>query len=199
MQFHFTLSTTLAFALALFSHPLAVSMDMPCFILAVMRYFASLATVFWKTCVAGDTWWAMRRSRACQKLQETASIKRYLFVGCLLPLILTIVPLSIDLLKADTDLAPQFGGSGCWITQPLSLVFFFFVPFFISCIINVTLVVLTLRTLKTSLNESRVLQKSTESQYSWQVYVKLFIIIGLGWNIGFVAIYRAYSYSCPLW
>ena len=152
MQFHFTLSTTLAFALALFSHPLAVSMDMPCFTLAVMRYFASLATVFWKTCVAGDTWWAMRRSRACQKLQETASIKRYLFVGWLLPLILTIVPLSIDLLKADTDLAPQFGGSGCWITQPLSLVFFFFVPFFISCIINVTLVVLTLRTLKTSLN-----------------------------------------------
>ena len=193
MQFHFTLATTLAFGLAMFS-PLAVGMGMACFILAVTRYFASLAAVFWKTCVAGDTWRAMRRSRACQQLQETPSIKRYLLIGWLLPLILTIVPLSIDLSKADTDLAPGFGGSGCWITRPLSLVFFFYVPFFISIITTVTLLVLTVWNLKTAFKESRILQKSKDSQHSWQVYAKLLIVMGLGWNVGFVAMWLDSTY-----
>ena len=188
MQFNLVLALALAIALLLLS-PLASDVDKLCFTLAVLKYFAFLASFVWMTCVAGDTCWALRRSLACRNPQKGPNLLRYLLIGWFLPSIITIILLSIDLSKADTSLAPQFGGRGCWITRKLPLVLFFFVPFFISVILNIVLFMLTVRFLKSAFQESNVIRKSKDSQHPWRVYVKLFIIMGLTWLVGCVAIW----------
>ena len=183
MQFNFVLAMALSTALLLFS-PLARDVDRLCFTLAVLKYFAFLSTFVWMTCVAGDAWWALR-----SQLQERASILVYLLVGWLLPLIFTAITLSVDLSDVDPNFDPQFGGPGCWITQRLPLILYFFVPFFITTTLNVVFFLLTIRTLKTAFQVSETLKKSKNLQHPWQVYLKLFIIMGLAWLVGFVAIW----------
>ena len=188
MQFNLVLALALAIALLLLS-PLASDVDKLCFTLGVLKYYAFLSSFVWMTCVAGDTCWALRRSQACRRSQKGPSLLRYLLIGWLLPLVLTIILLSIDLSETDTSLAPQFGGRGCWITRKLPLILFFFVPFFISVTLNIVFFLVTVRFLKTAFQESKVLQKSKDTQHPWQVYLKLFIIMGLAWLVGFVAIW----------
>ena len=186
MQFNLVLAMALAIALLLLS-PLASDVDKLCFTLGVLKYYAFLSSFVWMTCVAGDTWWALRRSRICR--QKEPNLLRYLLIGWLLPLILTITILSIDILAADTSLAPQFGGRGCWIRRKLPLILFFFVPFFISVTSNIMFFLLTVRFLEIAFLESNVLRKSKDPQHPWHVYLKLFAIMGLTWLIGFVAIW----------
>ena len=188
MQFNLVLALALAILLLLLS-PLASDVDKPCFTLAVLKYYAFLASFVWMTCVAGDTCWALRRSLACRNPQKGPCLLWYLLIGWLLPLVLTIILLSIDLSEIDTSLAPQFGGRGCWITRKLPLILFFFVPFFISVIFNILLFVLTVRFLKSAFQESYVIRKSKDTQHPWRVYVKLFTIMGLTWLVGCVAIW----------
>ena len=188
MQFNLVLAMALYIALLLFS-PLASDVDKLCFTLGVLKYFSFLASFVWMTCVAGDTWWALRRRRASQHSLKRPRLLRYLMIGWLLPLVLTLILLSIDLSEADTSISPHFGGRGCWITEKLPLILFFFVPFFISVASNIAFFLLTVRFLKTSFKESDVLRKSKTSQHPWQVYVKLFIIMGLTWLVGCVAIW----------
>ena len=188
MQFNLVLAMALAIALLLLS-PLASDVETLCFTLGVMKYYAFLASFVWMTCVAGDTCWALGRSRACQHPQKGSNLLRYLLIGWLLPLILTITLLSIDLSKTETRFTPQFGGSGCWITQKLPLILFFFVPVFVGISLNIGFFLLTVRQLKTAFQESNVLRKSKDTQHPWKVYLKLFIIMGLAWLVGFVAIW----------
>ena len=187
MQFNLVLALAFAMSLLLLSS-LANDMYRVCFILGVLKYFAFLSSFVWMTCVAGDTCWALR-SRVCRRLVEGASLLRYLLIGWLLPLVLSISLLSIDLSKSDTPFAPQFGGRICWITQKLPLILFFFVPFFICVTLNSVFFLLTVGLLKTSSMESKALRKSKDTQHLWKVYLKLFSIMGLAWVIGFVAIW----------
>ena len=188
MQSNLVLAMALAIALLLLS-PLASDVDKLCFTLGVLKYFAFLASFVWMTCVAGDTWRALGRSRACQHPLEGPSLRLYMLIGWLLPSILTITLLLIDLSKIGTRFAPQFGGSSCWITQKLPLILFFFVPFFVNVVLNIGFFLLTMRQLKTAFKESNVLRKSNDTQHPWKVYLKLFIIMGLAWLVGFVAIW----------
>ena len=188
MQFNLVLAMALSISLLLLS-PMANVVDKLCFILGVLKYFSFLASFVWMTCVAGDTCWALRRIRAAQHSQKGPGLLWYLLIGWLLPLVMTIILLAIDLSEVDTSLAPQFGGRGCWITEKVPMILFFFVPFVLSVTSNIVFFLLTVRFLKTSFQESGVLQKSKNSQHPWQVYVKLFIIMGLSWLVGCVAIW----------
>ena len=188
MQFNLVLAMALAIALLLLS-PLASDVDKLCFTLAMLKYYTFLASFVWMTCVSGDTWWALKTSNVCGQSQRGRSLLCYLLIGWLLPLILAVIVFSIDLSGADTSFAPQFGGRGCWISQKLPLILFFFVPFFICVTLNTMFFLLTVGFLKTAFEESHALQKSKDTQHPWQVYLKLFIIMGLAWLVGFVAIW----------
>ena len=188
MQFNLVLAMAFAIALLLFS-PLATEEDKLCVSLAVLKYYAFLASFVWMTCVAGDTWWALRKSTACQFSHVGSSIVAYLLLGWLLPFIMTITVLSVDLSNVETSFAPRFGGSGCWITQKLPLILFFFLPFFISVVLNIVFFILTIRMLKTAFLASNAIRKSNESQHPWHIYIKLFIIMGLTWLVGFAAVW----------
>ena len=187
MQFNLVLALAFAMSLLLLS-PLVNDSYKVCFILGVLKYFAFLSSFVWMTCVAGDTCWALR-NQVCRRLAEGTSLLRYLLIGWLLPLILSITLLSIDLSKADTSFAPQFGGRSCWITQKLPLILFFFVPFYISVTLNLVFFLLTVGLLKTHSQESKILRKSKNTQHLWRVYLKLFTIMGLAWLGGYVAIW----------
>ena len=188
MQFNLVLALALAIVFLLLS-PLASGVDKVCITLGVLKYFAFLASFVWMTCVAGDTWWALGRSRACQHAPEVPSLLWYLLIGWLIPSIMAITLLSIDLSKAETRFAPRFGGSSCWMTQKLPLILFFFVPVFVNVTLNIGFFLLTVRLLKTAFHESNALRKSNNIHHPWKVYLKLFIIMGLAWLIGFVAIW----------
>ena len=69
MQFNLVLAMALYIALLLLS-PLASDVDKLCFTLGVLKYFSFLASFVWMTCVAGDTWCALRRRRAPQHSQK---------------------------------------------------------------------------------------------------------------------------------
>lgn len=186
LQCNLVCAMALATALLLFS-PLAVDVENLCAILAGFKYMAYLATFFWMTCVAANTWWVLRPSRACMPDNPHRSLLKHVLPTWLFPFIMLIVAYTLDHTDIPVKYRPQFGGLACWFTQRSALMYYFFVPVAICIVINTVLFILTSIALRQAFQNSASVRSTRGRSSEFRVYAKLFILMGLTWTVGFVA------------
>ena len=186
MQFQLSLALCLSTGLLLIS-PLAASNARVCSILASMKYFSYLTSFAWMTCIAGDTWWVLKKSESCIKDNPDRSIVKYSLICWLLPFVISMLVFGLDYLSISSEYKPQFGGWACWIANMTGTLIYFFATVSACIVINIIFFSLSIASLRKTFEDSNMILKTTDKNRELRVYLKLFILMGLTWAIGIIA------------
>ncbi len=183
MQFNMSLALLLAFVAWLVGSYLPEH-EQSCKAFAVIRYFAFLAAFAWMTNIAVDTWRLFRPHAQLLSPDETTTpFYAYHLFGWAGPFLLSGLVMIIDFVDVPPSFKPNFGPPFCWIVGKM-LVYYFFIPTGLLFVTNIILFICTAFTLRTSFKESNAVVK--KRQRNFQVYVKLFLLMGITWSLGFV-------------
>lgn len=182
MQFNLTLALLLAF-LAWFVGSFLTNHPQVCQVFAAIRYFTFMATFTWMTNIAVDTWRLFRpHAQLISPDETTTPLSMYHLCGWLGTLILSCLVFMLDFLDIPSGFKPNFGPPYCWIVgRPL--IIYFFIPTGLLLFTNVTLFICTSLALRASFEESSVVVRKDKRNF--QVYWKLFLLLGLTWALGF--------------
>ena len=186
MQFQLCLALGLSTRLLILT-PIAVSHPPLCYILSVIKYFSYMSTFAWMTCVAGDTWWVLKKSESCIQDNPNHSLVKYFLVSWLLPLMISGLVVGLDYLPIPDQYKPKFGGWACWITNMKGILLYFVTPVSAFITINMIFFVLTSFSLRKTFKSANEVRQSTDKSKQYCVYFKLLILMGLTWTIGIIA------------
>ena len=186
MQFQLSLALCLSTGLLLTS-PLAASNAKVCSILASMKYFSYLASFAWMTCIAGDTWWVLKKTESCIKDNPDRSIVKYSLICWLLPLQISVLVFGLDYSPMPSEYKPQLGGLACWIANMSSTLIYFFAPVSACVTMNIIFFWFAIASLRKTFEGSNMVRKTTDKNKEIRVYLKLLILMGLTWAIGIIA------------
>lgn len=176
--------------------PWAVPVRQLCTAVGMLMHWAFLASFFWMNVIAIDMWLVFRPDSFYQvrpgNWQKKAFI-RYALYACIVPSVIVLSAFCLDLLEMDSTVRPFYGVGICWIAQQNSLILFFGVPLGLLLLINSLFFVLTARGLFITLRSSSDLSHSGASKSYLQVYLKLFVLMGVTWGLAFVATLLKYD------
>uniref|UniRef100_T1JFW2 G-protein coupled receptors family 2 profile 2 domain-containing protein n=1 Tax=Strigamia maritima TaxID=126957 RepID=T1JFW2_STRMM len=156
-----------------------------CEFIAVMMHFCFLSSFFWMNVMAVD----ICRTFTVLQYHSTSSAKKYKqYASYAWGFSALIVGSSIivDNSNLFPTLKPNYGNAMCWISQRRGLLVFFAVPLAILLIENVIFFILTARGICRTTEEVKSIKK-TKQKIRFFLYVKLALIMGFTWIIGFVA------------
>ena len=182
MQFNLTLALLLAF-LAWFVGSFLTDHPQVCQVFAAIRYFAFMASFAWMANIAVDTWRLFRpHAQLISPDETTTPWSMYHLGGWLGTLILSSLVFMLDFLDIPSGFKPNFGPPYCWIVGR-SLIIYFFIPTGLLLFTNITLFICTSLALRALFQESSVVVRKKKRNF--QVYLKLFLLIGVTWALGF--------------
>lgn len=159
-----------------------------CALLGVLTHWFFLASFFWMNVMSFDIWRTF-----CTINQGNRSRTMFLCYsayawGC--PTILTLVGWILDMNGIDSY-GPQYGQKLCWISNKRGLAVFFVMPVAILLSANVFLFSSTVMSILKQKKETHYLRsrdpKRSHNNIRFVLYIKLALIMGLGWIFGFVA------------
>ena len=183
MQFNLTLALLMAFLVWLVGSHLS-EYHTTCQVFAVVRYFAFMAAFAWMTNIAVDTWRLFRPNAQLISPDETTTpLSMYHLSGWLGTLILSVLVSVLDFLDISSGFKPNFGPPYCWIVGK-ALIYYFFIPTGLLLLTNIILFICTTLALRASFEESNVVVRKDKRNF--QVYLKLFLLMGITWALGFV-------------
>ena len=183
MQFNLTLALLLAFLAWLVGSHLP-EYHTACQIFAVIRYFAFIAAFAWMTNIAVDTWRLFRPNAQLISPDETTTpLSMYHLCGWLGTLVLSVLVSMLDFLDIPSSFKPNFGPPYCWIVGK-ALIYYFCIPTGLLLLTNITLFICTTMALRASFEESSMVVRKDKRNF--QVYLKLFLLMGITWTLGFV-------------
>ncbi|XP_059178585.1 uncharacterized protein LOC131957808 [Physella acuta] len=182
------LALFLANSLLLFG-ALATPVPMLCKIMAFCTHYGFLAVFSWMNVMALDMWITFSSGLHAQE----RSSKRYVFYnifGWFFPGIIVATCLALDFLQPGNMVSPSYGETVCWINSKYSLLLFFVIPLAAILLINLVLFVLTARNIYLTKQMSETYDSNGSKHRNMIIInLKLTIIIGLTWSVGFVTMF----------
>ena len=155
-----------------------------CQAFAVIRYFAFMAAFAWMTNIAVDSWRLFRPHALLISPDETTTpLSLYHLFGWVGPLVLSALVFILDFLDISSVFKPNFGPPYCWILGK-ALIYYFYIPTGLLLLTNSCLFICTSLALRASFEESSVVVSKDKKNF--QVYLKLFLLMGITWALGFV-------------
>ena len=160
-----------------------------CKFIAIVLHYGFLAYFWWMNVMAFDIWRAFTmKSHSFHTGKRTIS-KRFLYYSLyawLSPLLFVVLGIILEFANVDV-LRPDYGKHFCWFGNPNGLLFFFALPVAIVVLSDIVFFVLTVRNIYRVTESTKSLQKSKGDKKRLGLYVKLAIIMGLTWVLGFLA------------
>jgi hypothetical protein len=180
-----SLSSCMFFAILLFLlKPHASGVPLLCSIIAVISHFAWLTVFAWMNIIAIDTWKTFRPSSI--RIDQGATRKAY-GIRCLYAFgtAAIIVCISAILSFSVPDVEFEYGGSTCWINNMTQQVATFAAPVGLICLLNIVLFVWTVASIMKVRTMTEKVKSSKKETLMFLPYVKLSVILGLSWILGF--------------
>ncbi|XP_064643116.1 uncharacterized protein LOC135497276 [Lineus longissimus] len=169
--------------------PLLTHLHIVCSVLAVAQHFFWLTSFAWMSVIAANTWNTFRPDSI--KTSQVASVKSFV-KGCLYaygsPAL--VVTTSVIVTFTVPELGFSYGDrKKCWLGNFYQKIITFLVPVGILCTIKLTLFVLTVvNIVKVRKVTAKVQTKSSHTAVmNFLPYVKLSVILGTSWALGFLA------------
>ena len=189
LQLQLAVALLLTFIILL-SGPFVAKIPEACTTAAILLAYGFLAAFIWMNVIAVDTWLVFRPSAAYSRADgDERSLIGYFFIGWGIPIILVVVPITMNYVDVDTTFRPEFGGFRCWYTQRYAMLIYFGLPVAVSIILNICLYTLTAISLHKSFHSSCT-SDSAFSQgegHHFRIYVRLFVLMGITWVFGFIS------------
>ncbi|XP_064472737.1 adhesion G protein-coupled receptor E5-like [Ornithodoros turicata] len=183
------LSCTLFFSHLLFLLANSFALPrLPCVISAMFLHFGFLSAFFWTTVLASDIW----KGVAAVKLARgrTRAFPRYCIVAWGSPLCLVLTCAAIDYAVPSFLLAPRYGQAACWISNIKALAVFFLTPMVSLLVLNAIFYVhIIIHVSKTTQQAADFDFRAGGQRSRMRLYVKLALIMGATWMLGFACVY----------
>ena len=190
MQFQLTLSLAMSNLLLLIT-PLCAEIDLLCTISGGIKQFSYLSSFAWMTCVSVDTWRALHPNNM-STTSNSKALRKYrtaVVVAWLPPALWSTSVTILDFTTVPLRVRPGFGPPACWFINKLAMIVFFVVPIGCLIITNLFVFFLTSVNLKKAFENARDIRAISNPLYSFRVYTKTFLLMGMTWSLLFVAIW----------
>ena len=157
-----------------------------CYFCAVLKNIGFLATFSWMTTISFITWRIFGSDSIKSKPKTSKqSLPKISIPAWLIPVVLTAFTIMIDFIIVDNSFSPSFAQPLCWYNQRYALLIYFGIPIALCLIANTILFILTAIQLRKAFRNSNAVSK--QEQKNFQVYVRLFLLMGITWILGFIA------------
>ena len=157
-----------------------------CYFCAVMKNFGFLAIFSWMSAISYITWKIFGSDSIKHKSRTNKlPLSKISVSAWLIPTILTAFTIMMDFVITDSSFSPSFAQNLCWYNRRYALLMYFGVPIALCLIVNITLFILTSIQLRKAFLNSKAVSK--QEQRNFQVYVRLFVLLGITWVIGFIS------------
>ena len=172
-----------------------------CTLFGLVMYYFFLSSICWMNVMAFDVWRTLRRATKELRVSKGRQLVRFLLYSIyawLLSAIFVIISITADHYNyLPSEFRPQFGQSGnCWFAKKKALIIFFAGPVAVIMIINIVLFILSASMIIASTSNKSQLSTSKNNRNNYKLYLRLWLLMGLTWIVGFLA---SFSNSMYLW
>ncbi|XP_029642042.1 uncharacterized protein LOC115216677 [Octopus sinensis] len=159
-----------------------------CRSLAITIHYFFLVSFFWMNIISFCGYLLVCKSTAYTMMnrERKKSFLIFSLYAWLTPSLFILAAGMIDIFQPTSDFAPQYGKIYCWMNTKHSILLFFALPLLIIIILNMTAYYFTIKTIKKVRKMTR--QKEDHKQIQTLIVsVKLCVLTGITWVIGFLA------------
>ncbi|XP_046380663.2 G-protein coupled receptor Mth-like [Haliotis rufescens] len=184
-----SLTTSLFFAnLTVLFAPRAESFPTLCKVIAALMHYLFLDAFLWMNVMAADVWFTFSKSFV-KAGDGGKSSKRFIFYNVYVrgvAIVLVTAAVTVDNVVSESQFKPNYGRGLCWITNKRGLLVFFASPLFLLICLNFVFFSIAAKNIHDAKRKSAIyLGKGDRSQFG--IYVKLSVVMGLTWVLGFLA------------
>ncbi|CAH1795337.1 unnamed protein product [Owenia fusiformis] len=165
--------------------PLAFRLPDLCTAMGVLTHYFYLVTFTWMSIIALDMY-LIFRARLSVASRGLKRLVVYSTVAFLLPGLIVATAGILDGVVQGSNLRPDYGVPVCMITNRYSLLLFFAGPLAVMIIFNIVMFSLTVHNLRKSWRDAKSV-KTKRNENHFDVYIKLFLLMGFTWVFGFIA------------
>ena len=160
-----------------------------CRAVAILMHYFFLASFFWMNMMAVDVWVTFSRSfmQAGSHGKTSKRFRLYSLFSWTGPALVVVAALMVEFLASSSTFRPNYGREICWLTNKNAVLIFFAAPLFLITLVNTVLFVATACNIYRS-KSSSARQLGSDDSVEIAIYVKLFLVMGLTWVVGFVAV-----------
>lgn len=165
-------------------------MHITCTVIATCIHYLVLVSFTWMSIIAFDTWRAFSSSREQRMRLRDGSrrtkILRFMAVGWIPALIFVIICVILD--QTEIFIVDYGGEEGCLIINNNARMFLLTVPTAVSVTFNAIFFVKTILVIRRTKNKARAMASHPQNRNNFQVYARLFVLMGFTWIFGFLAL-----------
>lgn len=169
-----------------------------CKLIAYVKYYGLLASFCWTGVIAFDIYQTIRNSLNSFRYKtgpQTARFVTYSLICWSLPAFAVVFACLTDIGQFEQSIPdefrPNFGQTKeCWFGYRKGLLVFFVLPVGVITVLNLIFFLLTSKSLLLTTNRNKLkLSGSSASKFDFNLYLRLFLLMGLTWMTGFLATY----------
>ncbi|XP_036217358.2 G-protein coupled receptor Mth2 [Bactrocera oleae] len=162
----------------------------PCGIIGSVAYYFYLGAFFWLNIICFDIWASFTHPfTAAQRYSKRKNFRNYSLYAWGLPMLMTVVTMTLQLSSINTSYKSGIGESHCWLkTDNWSAMMYFHGPCFLLITINTVLFYLTARKIYCDCKEIKEVSRSMNSsshtkshEHSVWLFFRLFVVMGISW------------------
>lgn len=162
-----------------------------CAAIAFLTFYFFQVSFFWMVTMAYDVWRTLKMATTELRVSTGKQMKRfviYSFFAWITPLFILIILAFAEY----TDLfpmvyRPSFSTHPCWFKSRRALMVFFATPLFGIMLANFILFISSSRMIVMTTQTSSIKQQSKTQRRNFKLYLRLALLMGLTWVIGFIA------------
>jgi hypothetical protein len=106
-----------------------------------------------------------------------------------------IICVALD--KSGTVAIGYGGDKSCWINNSWANLYFFAIPVAISIIWNAVFFVLIVKGIKTTIDQSQMVESQHQARKDLTVYARIAVLMGFTWVFGFMVPFTSYYLMYP--
>ena len=189
LQVSLAVSLLLAMVTFLLS-PLVLNYFSVCYTVAVFIHWAFLAAFCWMTVIGWDILNMFKATSDFQRIgQGNKKFAFYSLYSWGFPTIVCCVALAVDHSNVDLIWRPAFAKKLCWFSGKVGLLLFFVGPVALQILINIIIFIACCFYLQRSkMPAGRTSIEQHEQRQRFWLYLKLLILMGITWVVGFLVI-----------
>uniref|UniRef100_A0A1E1XEH3 Putative class b secretin-like g-protein coupled receptor gprmth5 n=1 Tax=Amblyomma aureolatum TaxID=187763 RepID=A0A1E1XEH3_9ACAR len=160
-----------------------------CTLIGMLVHYFFLASFFWTNALALDLYWSVASIADPTKRRGVHTFCLFSAYCWSLPCLVVLLSAAMDLwiLPASHPLSPGYGRGVCWISNRLALLAFFAAPIAAIVAVNMAVFALCVVRISGTLTHADKLRRGAHTRWRLMVYVKLALVMGATWTLGFVA------------
>ena len=189
LQVSLAVSLLLAMVTFLLS-PLVLNYFSVCYTVAVVIHWAFLAAFCWMTVIGWDILNMFKATSDFQRIDQ--GHKKFVFYSLYswgFPTVACCVALAVDHSNVDLIWGRAFAKYLCWFSGKVGLLLFFVSPVALQILINIIIFIACCFYLQRSkMPAGRTSMEQHEERQRFWLYLKLLILMGITWVVGFLVI-----------